>query len=230
MQTPTHDPRIAGAGARAERRAWASNGAHGPEPITVAIEHCTDLVGAGLRAEVAADERFRLIAPAGAGPGLDRVLAVFAPRVAIVDLDTTASTPAVVALCGRHPRSAVVVLAAAAGDAGLPSLLQAAGAGALLPRSLPAADVLAALALVASGLRIFPPARAAPRNGAPPDQPVLTIRERQVFGLIREGRSNAQIALCLDISVETVKTHVKNVLRKLGAESRHQLAELRPSF
>ncbi|HEV3001886.1 MAG TPA: response regulator transcription factor [Solirubrobacteraceae bacterium] len=228
MQTPTHHPRLAGAGARAERHGWAqpAGGAPGGEPITVAIEHRTDLVGAGLRAEVAADERFRLIAAAGSGPGLDRVLSAFSPRVAIVDLASTASAPAVAALCERHPRCAVVVLAAAGGDAAVPGLLHAAGAGAFLPRSLPAADVLAAIALVAGGLRIFPRPCAAPERSGPG----LTIRERLVFGLIREGQSNAQIALCLNISVETVKTHVKNVLRKLGAESRHQLVELRPSF
>lgn len=228
MQRPTHDPLFAGAGAHAERPAWEprANGGAAGEPITVAIEHRTDLLGAGLRAELAADARFRLIVPAGAGAGLDRVVSALSPRVAVVDLDTTASAPAVAALCERHPRCAFVVLGAAGGDGAAGAMLQAAGAGAFLPRTLPAADVLAAIALVATGLRIFPAPRAAPEHGGP----ALTFRERQVLGLIREGRSNAQIALCLNISVETVKTHVKNVLRKAGAESRHQLVEIRPSF
>ncbi len=51
----------------------------------------------------------------------------------------------------------------------------------------------------------------------------LTAREGEVLKHLRLGRSNAQIALALGIGVETVRTYVARVLRKLGAPSRQEL-------
>lgn len=51
----------------------------------------------------------------------------------------------------------------------------------------------------------------------------LTEREQEVLALLRHGESNAVIAQRLYVSVETVKTHVKNVLRKLGSANRNEL-------
>jgi hypothetical protein len=41
--------------------------------------------------------------------------------------------------------------------------------------------------------------------------------------LLREGRSNAEIALALQMGIETVRTHTRNVYRKLGVSSRREL-------
>ncbi|WP_149084041.1 MULTISPECIES: response regulator [Microbacterium] len=56
--------------------------------------------------------------------------------------------------------------------------------------------------------------------------PELTPRERDVLDGILQGWSNAQLAARLRISVPTVKTHVSNVLTKLGARSRSHAAAL----
>jgi DNA-binding CsgD family transcriptional regulator len=48
----------------------------------------------------------------------------------------------------------------------------------------------------------------------------LTEREREVLGLLVEGRSNPEIARCLSISPKTASNHVTNILAKLGVESR----------
>ncbi|MCD2099799.1 helix-turn-helix transcriptional regulator [Rhodococcus rhodochrous] len=50
----------------------------------------------------------------------------------------------------------------------------------------------------------------------------LTAREREVFALVVRGASNAEIAEELVISIFTVKTHVKKILRKLGAANRSE--------
>jgi len=67
------------------------------------------------------------------------------------------------------------------------------------------------------------------RNGAQraaPPPPVksqpLTDRERQILLGVREGKSNAEIGQALGISALTVKNHVQNILRKLGAANRAQ--------
>jgi predicted ATPase/DNA-binding SARP family transcriptional activator/DNA-binding CsgD family transcriptional regulator len=51
----------------------------------------------------------------------------------------------------------------------------------------------------------------------------LTRREREVSGVVAQGRTNRQIGVLLGITERTVETHVGNILHKLGADSRHQV-------
>jgi DNA-binding CsgD family transcriptional regulator len=54
----------------------------------------------------------------------------------------------------------------------------------------------------------------------------LTRREREILGLLAEGMSGAQIATKLVLSPETVRTHVRNAMAKLGASTRSQAVAL----
>jgi DNA-binding CsgD family transcriptional regulator len=76
------------------------------------------------------------------------------------------------------------------------------------------------IALPAPALR-FPSkaAPAAPDNGL---EALLTRRELEVLGMLAEGETNARIAQRLVVSDDTVKTHVKHILRKLGVNNRSQ--------
>lgn len=56
-------------------------------------------------------------------------------------------------------------------------------------------------------------------------QSALTVREQEVLGFMLQRYSNSEIARELFISIPTVKTHVSNVLQKLGIESRKELFE-----
>lgn len=59
------------------------------------------------------------------------------------------------------------------------------------------------------------------RSGAGPDAGVeLSARERQILALASCGLSNADVADALDLSIETVKSHMRRVLGKLGARNR----------
>jgi DNA-binding NarL/FixJ family response regulator len=51
---------------------------------------------------------------------------------------------------------------------------------------------------------------------------MLTTKEREVIRYLNEGLTNAQIAAELKLSVETVRVHVRNILRKLGAHDRNE--------
>jgi NarL family two-component system response regulator LiaR len=59
-------------------------------------------------------------------------------------------------------------------------------------------------------------------TAAVPDQ--LTARELDVIRLVGQGRSNSEIAEVLVISQKTAKTHISNILGKLGLQDRTQLA------
>jgi two-component system nitrate/nitrite response regulator NarP len=54
----------------------------------------------------------------------------------------------------------------------------------------------------------------------------LTPRERELLAALSEGRSNAQLAARFDISIQTVKFHLKNVYEKLGIGNRAQAVAL----
>jgi DNA-binding NarL/FixJ family response regulator len=64
----------------------------------------------------------------------------------------------------------------------------------------------------------------APNSGATLSTPTLTPRERQVYELLAEGKTNREIASTLFITEPTVKVHVRHVFRKLGVRSRTEAA------
>jgi DNA-binding CsgD family transcriptional regulator len=64
------------------------------------------------------------------------------------------------------------------------------------------------------------PVRVVARTGADGDETPLTAREREVIELVSSGATNQEIANALVISESTVKSHVKHILRKLGAANR----------
>jgi len=103
-----------------------------------------------------------------------------------------------------------------------------------IPMSYGADIMVAALRLIAIGGTFVPNSVLSHHQ---PRQPVdlvksimirndLTFRERQVLGLLREGKPNKIIAFKLSISEQTVKVHVKNMMKKLHMTNRTQLAVL----
>jgi DNA-binding NarL/FixJ family response regulator len=59
-----------------------------------------------------------------------------------------------------------------------------------------------------------------------PNNPGLTLRERDVFDLLRQGLTNREIARTLWIEESTVKVHVRHILAKLDVRSRTEAAML----
>ena len=66
------------------------------------------------------------------------------------------------------------------------------------------------------------------RRGRPPHPGDVTPAEERVLELVREGLPNAEIAIRLGISINTVRYHVSNLLAKSGASERAELREWRP--
>jgi two-component system nitrate/nitrite response regulator NarL len=125
----------------------------------------------------------------------------------------------------RHP-SIKVVLFSASTDPGAMAAAFEAGAAGFIPSDHHVADILDALCRVRNGERVFDLMDAGIRSFrlVPPTKrnelwDFLTLRERQVLALMMDGECTRQIARSLAISVSTARTHVENVLVKLGVHS-----------
>ncbi|WP_322748202.1 MULTISPECIES: response regulator transcription factor [unclassified Frankia] len=109
------------------------------------------------------------------------------------------------------------------------------GASGFVLKDAPPADLLRAIRVVAAGESLLSPTvtrrviEAFARRPVPasaPDLSSLTVREREVMGLVGRGLSNEEIAAQLVISPATARTHVSRVMVKLAARDRAQLAVL----
>ncbi len=168
------------------------------EIATVVIGRLDALIGHGLAHVLDADPRVRLLARDLDHGELERIVSRQAPDVAI--LDEVIDPLLLTRLRSSHPATGVLVLVRER-TALYQTLLQAVGAG-CLPRYASTTELLV-LVRVAAGL--------------------LTPRETEVLALLGRGRSNAEIALVLQIGVETVRTYVARVIRKLEVQNRQEL-------
>ncbi len=107
-----------------------------------------------------------------------------------------------------------------------------AGADGFVSKSQEPVEIASAIRSVASGVRYLPPAfdarevdqLVASEELSPLER--LTHREREVYELIVDGRSNEQVASALLIARRTVETHRQHIMRKLGASSVAELVHL----
>jgi DNA-binding NarL/FixJ family response regulator len=194
-------------------------------PITVALTRFEDLLGLGLRALIADDAHVEIVATDVDAGSLEDVIASLGPKVAIVNFASLGSPADVHRLHAAHPETRLVVLADRPSQGECNQML-AFGATACLSKETQGRDILNAIHLASRGMHVLP--RLQDGVGAPPaSRPeLLTAREADVLEHLREGRSNAEIAIALHVSVETVRTHRRNIYRKLGVRTRRELAAL----
>jgi DNA-binding NarL/FixJ family response regulator len=195
------------------------------DPVSVVIARFEDLVGHGLRALLGGDPFLEVVADDVAHAQLPSVLDATGAQVAIVNFGSLSSPIEVRDLHSVHSGTRLVVLANHPSPSECNQML-AFGATACLSKETQARDILNAIHLASRGLHVLP--RTAREFGLtePPGPELLTPREADVLELLQQGRSNAQIAMALNVGVETVRTHARNIYRKLGVKTRRELATL----
>ena len=197
--------------------------------VRVLIVDDDALVRVGLRTIVDAEPDLEVVAEAGDGAEVPPLVARHRPDVVLMDVrmpdvDGIQATRHLLTTAAVPPR--VIVVTTFENDDYVYEALRAGASGFLLKRARPA-EVVDAIRVVARGDSLLFPAAirrlvAARGGGADRATARLTAREAEVLRLIAAGLSNAEIAERLVVGGETVKTHVGNVLAKLGARDRVQ--------
>jgi DNA-binding NarL/FixJ family response regulator len=208
--------------------------------IRVLIVDDDALVRAGLSMMLAGTDDIRVVAEAADGGEVGGAVDAYRPDVVLMDIrmpgvDGLAATEQ---LRARKDAPHVIVLTTFDADDHVLRALRAGAAGFLL-KDTPPPDIMRAVRLVAAGDAMLSPAVTrrliehvaddgvgARRARARELLDRLTDREREVAIAIGQGKSNADIAAELYMSVATVKAHVSRLLTKLELGNRVQIALL----
>jgi DNA-binding NarL/FixJ family response regulator len=132
-------------------------------------------------------------------------------------------------LLSERPDAPVIVFAGR--DRAALGAVAGLGAPGLVLKSSPPPTLMQALRTVIGGRRFVDPLAAArvpePARRTVRDGPaLLSPREREILVMLAEGFSGAEIATRLFLSSETVRTHVRNAVQKLGCRTRTQAVAL----
>jgi len=204
-------------------------------PIRIAIVDDQGMVRAGFRSLLADEPDLEVVGEASNGEDAVEMVAELLPDVTLMDirmpvLDGLAATRLLVS---RGIATRVLVLTTFDLDEYVFEALRAGASGFLL-KDAPAEELAAAIRVVASGDSLLAPSVTRRVIDAFVDRPSarpqstdtrlaeLTPRELEVLGLLARGMSNQDIGATLFVSEGTTKTHVSNVLTKLGLRDRVQ--------
>ena len=194
--------------------------------IRVLIVDDHSVVRQGLRMLLSLDPELEVVGEAADGAEAVRLARQLRPDVVLMDLlmpvmDGIAATAAI---RRELPDTEVLALTSVLEDASVVGAVRVGAIGYLLKDTQADALCLAIKAAAAGHIQLTP--RAAARLmqalSAPESPEELTERETDVLRLLAQGQSNKQIARNLQIAEKTVKTHVSNILSKLGVQSRTQ--------
>ena len=200
--------------------------------IRVLVVDDQSMVRAGFRLLLADETDIEVVAEAGNGREAVTCAARFHPDVILMDirmpeLDGLEATRRILA---TDTNARVLILTTFDLDDYVFEALRAGASGFVL-KDDPPEQLLAAVRTVSAGEALLSPAvtkrvirhfASVHRQGPPPGVSELTARELEVFQLITQGLSNAEIGQQLFISDTTVKTHVTRLLQKLGLRDRAQ--------
>ena len=188
----------------------------------------------GLRKILEEQPDWEVVAEADNGRTAVRKAATLEPDIAILDIGMPVlnGIDATRQITRKMPKVRVLIVSMHADEAYVVRALNAGASGYLLKDSA-GKDLIRAVTAVSEGTSFFSPAisqlmlddymRRAAGSGVTDRYDTLSDREREIFQLVAEGRSNKEVAELLDISPATVETHRARILQKLDV---HNTAEL----
>ncbi len=198
-------------------------------PVRVLIADDHSIVRQGLRMFLSSDPELEIVGEARDGAEAVTLARQLHPDVVLMDLlmPIMDGIRATAAIRREAPDTEVVALTSVLEDAAVVDAVRAGAIGYLL-KDTEAHELRRAIKAAAAGQVQLAPQAAArllrevrtPEKSAEP----LTERETDVLRLLAQGESNKEISRALNITEQTVKTHVSHILDKLGVPSRTQAA------
>ena len=178
------------------------------------------LLREGIAALVNAEADMKLVAEASNGQEAIEQFRLHRPDVTLMDLQMPGfnGIEAIIDIHNEFPNARIIVLTTYTGDVQVLRALRAGARGYILKGHVHR-ELLEAIRAVHAGKKRIPPEVAAELADHATEEN-LSSREIDVLRLIASGNANKIIADQLSISEETVKTHVTNILSKLGANDR----------
>jgi DNA-binding NarL/FixJ family response regulator len=200
--------------------------------VLIADDHA--ILREGVRALLAATEDIEVVGQASDGREAIEACRRLDPDVVLMDIAMPGlgGLEAAIEIRNAGLRSRILILSQYEDREYVRRLLKAGVAGYVLKKSA-GSDLVGAIRAVQRGGLVLDPevARAAmepvdPRRGGGDPYEALTDREKQVFRLVAEGKSNKEVADVLGISVKTAMSHREHVMEKLDLHNRTELVRL----
>lgn len=184
------------------------------------------LLRSGIGLLIATQPDMQLVGEASSGREVVQLHRELNPDVTLMDLQMPdmSGVEAIIAIRSEQPAARILVLTTYSGDVLARRALQA-GAQAYVLKSMVRTQILDTIRGVHAGERRIQIDVAAEIALHTADVP-LTAREVEVLKLVAAGHANKTISVRLGINEETTKTHVKNILAKLGANDRTHAVSL----
>jgi DNA-binding NarL/FixJ family response regulator len=192
--------------------------------ITVLLADDHALVRRGFRRLLEDDAELAVVGEASNGDEAIALAGSLKPHVIVMDaaMPGTSGLAAIKVILQQRPAARILMLSMHSEETLVQQALAAGASGYVLKNALDL-DLAAAVKKVAAGEKVIDPAIARPALLPGERGRRLTPRELEVLQLICNGLSNKEIAVKLDVSVNTVAVHRANIMNALGV---HKTTEL----
>ena len=191
----------------------------------------------GIKALINAQPDLKIVAATGGNHDTLDQIAMLKPHVVLMDLGLRGSNGlrVVATLSKESPEIKVIGMGLLPSQADIVEFVEAGAVGFIL-KDATIEETLETIRAVMRGTKILPPVLTgslfnhvvehsiATGKGNPIEAVRMTKREREIIALITEALSNKEIALRLNLSTYTVKSHIHNILEKMALHSRLEIA------